>query len=257
MNTVIEVNSVSKKYELHTEGRPYKILQKDIIKYIKDPFYLFKRKKIKKEFWALKNVSFQLYKGEIMGVIGQNGSGKSTLLRILGQITTPTKGNVVIRGKVNSLLEVGPGFHLELTGRENIFLNGIILGISRKKIEERFNRIVKFSGIRKFIDTPVKYYSSGMYVRLAFSIAVNLEPDILLLDEILSVGDAEFQQKSLEKVKELVEKNNITVLMVSHNLVHIKEFCKRVILLENGKIKKIGFPDEIITYYLQNSEVVI
>lgn len=250
MNTVIEVNNVSKKYDLHTEGRPYKILQKDILKYIKDPLYLFKRKKIKKEFWALKNVSFQLYKGEIVGIIGQNGSGKSTLLRILGQITTPTKGNVVIRGKVNSLLEVGPGFHTELTGRENVFLNGVILGLTKKEIEEKFAEIVDFSGVGKFIDIPVKYYSTGMHIRLAFSIGAHLNSDILLIDEILSVGDAEFQKKSFEKIERITRKENRTVIFVSHDMRVVQQICDRVFLLEKGQIKEQGGAQDVTRVYL-------
>lgn len=254
MKTVIEVKNISKKYQIHPEGRPYKLLQKDILRKIKQPFELFRKDK-KEEFWALRNISFTVKKGEIIGIIGKNGSGKSTLLKILGQITPPSEGQAIIRGKVSSLLEAGPGFHQELTGRENVFLNGIILGIPKKIIERKYNEIVEFSGIEKFIDIPVKFYSSGMYVRLAFSISVHLLPEIFLLDEILSVGDAEFQQKSMEKVKELVQNKNSSVILVSHNLQSVRELCQRVILLDEGKVKKIGKPETVIENYLKNNHV--
>lgn len=252
MKNVIEVKNISKKYEIHPEGRSYKILQRDILQKLKNPLSFFRNDK-RQEFWALKNISFSVKKGEIVGIIGRNGSGKSTLLRILGGISPPSSGEVIIRGKVSSLLEAGPGFHQELTGRENIFLNGIILGMPKKIIEEKYEEIVEFSGVKNFINIPVKFYSSGMYVRLAFSISAHLLPEILLLDEILSVGDAEFQRKSLEKIKSLVQRDNVTVLLVSHNMEHVRDFCQKVIFLEKGEVKKIASADSVINSYLKNN----
>lgn len=255
MNKVIEVKNVSKKYDIHPEERTYKILQQDLLKKLRNPLNLFSQNNKQKEFWALKNVSFSVNKGEILGIIGQNGSGKSTLLRILGHITSPTKGEVIIRGKVNSLLEAGPGFHLELTGRENVFLNGIILGISRERIAKHFGDIVKFSGIEKFIDTPVKYYSAGMYVRLAFSIALYLETDILLVDEVLSVGDAEFQKRSYKAMEEVTRRENRTIILVSHDLKNVGNLCDRVLLLQNGKIKEFGGSVPVIDKYIAQKNI--
>ncbi len=205
----------------------------------------------KEDFWALKDVSFQVFKGEALGVIGANGSGKSTLLKILTQITPPTAGVVRLRGKVASLLEVGTGFHPELTGRENIFLNGAILGMSQKEIKKKFDAIVDFSGVEKFIDTPVKHYSSGMYVRLAFAVAAHLEPDILLVDEVLAVGDAAFQKKCLGKIDEVTKTQGRTVLFVSHNMSAIQNLCGRCILLEQGEVKAIGDSKKVIDAYLK------
>ena len=187
-------------------------------------------------FWALQDVSFDVKKGEILGIIGRNGAGKSTLLKILSRVTTPTKGTAKIKGRVASLLEVGTGFHPELTGRENIFLNGAILGMSRAEIKKKFDEIVAFSEIEKFLDTPVKRYSSGMYVRLAFAVAAHLEPEILVVDEVLAVGDAQFQKKCLGKM-ENVSKEGRTVLFVSHNMNAIEQLCTSCLMIENGKIK--------------------
>jgi lipopolysaccharide transport system ATP-binding protein len=205
----------------------------------------------KEEFWALKNVNFTINQGEIVGIIGHNGAGKSTLLKILSQITPPTEGEITLNGRVGSLLEVGTGFHPELTGRENIFLNGAILGMSRKEIAEKFDKIVEFSGVDKFLDTPVKYYSSGMYVRLAFSVAAHLEPDILIVDEVLAVGDTEFQKKCLGKMDEITQKDGRTVLFVSHNLTAIKQLCKRCILLEKGQVIMDGPTADVVGKYEQ------
>ena len=201
------------------------------------------------EFWALKDVSFDVQPGEIVGVIGRNGAGKSTLLKILSQITAPTEGEVRLRGRVSSLLEVGTGFHPELTGRENIFLNGAILGMRRAEIREKLDAIVDFSGVEKFLDTPVKRYSSGMYVRLAFAVAAHLEPEILIVDEVLAVGDAQFQQRCLGKMKDVADGGR-TVLLVSHNLVTIKNLCQRCIWLRDGQIVREGEPSEVVTAYL-------
>ena len=201
------------------------------------------------EFWALKDVSFEIKQGDRVGIIGRNGAGKSTLLKILSRITEPTTGRITINGRVASLLEVGTGFHPELTGRENIFLNGAILGMSRKEIQGKFDEIVDFAEVEKFLDTPVKRYSSGMYVRLAFAVAAHLEPEILVVDEVLAVGDAQFQKKCLGKMED-VSKQGRTVLFVSHNMPAIKALCENAILLDNGVCKNIGKAVEIIENYL-------
>jgi lipopolysaccharide transport system ATP-binding protein len=205
----------------------------------------------RQEIWALQDVSFDVGEGEVLGVIGRNGAGKSTLLKVLTRITTPTKGRATIRGRVGSLLEVGTGFHPELTGRENIFLNGSILGMKRREINQKLGEIVDFSGIEKFIDTPVKRYSSGMYVRLAFSVAAHLEPEILLVDEVLAVGDAEFQQRCLGRMEDLSGTGR-TVLLVSHNMQAINQLCDRALLLEDGRLALDGEPSEVITRYVHS-----
>ncbi|MBN9293819.1 MAG: ABC transporter ATP-binding protein [Flavobacteriia bacterium] len=220
---------------------------------------LFSKNSSKSEdFWALKNVSFEIEKGDVVGIIGRNGAGKSTLLKILSQITRPTEGKIEINGRIASLLEVGTGFHPELTGRENIFLNGTILGMSRKEVAAKFDEIVAFSGIEKFIDTPVKHYSSGMYVRLAFAVAAHLEPEILIIDEVLAVGDAEFQKKCLGKMKDVAGEGR-TVLFVSHNMQAVNLLCNRGIVLSAGEVIFNGDCIEAINKYnnlhqqLQNS----
>ena len=199
-------------------------------------------------FEALRDVSFEVEPGEVVGIIGRNGAGKSTLLKVLSRITAPTKGRVEIRGRIASLLEVGTGFHPELTGRENIRLNGAILGMSGAEIRSRFDEIVDFSGVEKFLDTPVKRYSSGMYVRLAFAVAAHLEPEILLVDEVLAVGDAEVQKKCLGKMQD-VAKGGRTVLFVSHNMAAVKALCSRAVLLKSGEVVASGQTDTVITYY--------
>lgn len=203
----------------------------------------------KEEFWALKDVSFEIKQGEVVGIIGRNGAGKSTLLKVLSRITEPTTGRVRIRGRVASLLEVGTGFHPELTGRENIFLNGAILGMSRAEIKRKFDEIVAFAEVQKFLDTPVKRYSSGMYVRLAFAVAAHLEPEILIIDEVLAVGDAQFQKKCLGKMHE-VGKEGRTVLFVSHNMVAVQSLCRRAIWLNSGNIIKDGLSAQVAADYL-------
>ena len=203
-------------------------------------------------FWALKDVSFDVKPGEAVGVIGRNGAGKSTLLKILSRITEPTKGRAVLRGRVVSLLEVGTGFHPELTGRENIFLNGVILGMKRAEIAAKFDEIVEFAEIGSFIDTPVKRYSSGMYVRLAFAVAAHLEPEILIVDEVLAVGDAMFQQKCLGKMGDVTSKQGHTVLFVSHNMSAIRGLCERALLIEDGRLAMQGAPGDVITHYLSS-----
>jgi lipopolysaccharide transport system ATP-binding protein len=201
--------------------------------------------------WALRDVSFQIREGEAIGIIGRNGSGKSTLLKILSRITEPTTGHVMISGRVGSLLEVGTGFHPELTGRENVFLNGALLGMTRKEIARKFDEIVEFSGVEKFLDTPVKRYSSGMKVRLAFAVAAHLEPEILLIDEVLAVGDVEFQNKCLGKMDDVAHQGR-TVVFVSHNLAAMTSFCQRMILLDGGAIQKVGSPQDVTVDYLGN-----
>jgi lipopolysaccharide transport system ATP-binding protein len=200
-------------------------------------------------FWALKNVSFEVGKGEVVGIIGANGAGKSTLLKILNRITEPTSGGADIYGRVGALLEVGTGFHPELTGRENIFLNGAILGMTRAEIKKKFDEIVAFAEIERFLDTPVKRYSSGMYVRLAFAVAAHLEPEILLIDEVLAVGDARFQKKSLEKMEEVAANDGRTVIFVSHSMPTVARLCPRTILLKDGQVAADGPSGDVITKY--------
>jgi lipopolysaccharide transport system ATP-binding protein len=202
------------------------------------------------EFWALKNVSFSVKRGEVLGIIGRNGAGKSTLLKILSHITEPTEGRVKLRGRIASLLEVGTGFHPELTGRENIFLNGAILGMRAAEIRKKFDEIVDFAEVEKFLDTPVKHFSSGMYVRLAFSVAAHLEPEILVVDEVLAVGDAEFQKKCLGKMGEVSRQEGRTVLFVSHNLAAIAELTDRALLLRSGSVVVDGSVAEVLSAYL-------
>src|SRR6202048_3319913 len=201
------------------------------------------------EFWALRNVSFEVKQGEVLGIIGRNGAGKSTLLKILSRITEPTHGRVHIRARVASLLEVGTGFHPELTGRENVFLNGAILGMSRVEIKRKFDEIVDFSGVEKFLDTPVKHFSSGMYVRLAFAVAAHLEPEILVVDEVLAVGDAAFQKKCLGKMRE-VSQGGRTVLFVSHNVQAVQTLCTRAVCLNRGLLVSDGTVREVLEAYL-------
>lgn len=212
--------------------------------------------KKKLETWALKHTSFSVKKGEVLGVIGSNGSGKSTLLRILAGITKPSQGRAILNGQLTALLGIGVGFHMDLSGRENIFLSGAILGIKKKDLEEELNNIIQFSGIRKFIDTPVKYYSTGMFVRLAFSIATSrcIKPDIFLIDEVLSVGDAAFKQKCYQRISKLVKENNTTIIIVSHELEIIEKLSTTCLWLENGSIKRLGPSKKVIGEYLAFSK---
>lgn len=247
--SVIEVNKISKKYILRS-GPHFDTLRdkiSSIFSFSKD----IENEK-KKIFWALKDVSFSVKQGEVLGVIGRNGAGKSTLLKILSRITPPTSGTAILEGRVGSLLEVGTGFHQELTGRENIFLNGAILGMKEKEIKKKFDQIISFSGVERFLDTPVKYYSSGMTTRLAFSVAAFLEPEILLVDEVLSVGDAEFQRKSLGKMEDITKNEGRTILFVSHNLSAIRELTKNAILFDQGRLIKYGNTEDVLDYYMKS-----
>jgi lipopolysaccharide transport system ATP-binding protein len=239
----IKVENVSKKYQL---GRNTSMTFRGSIS------NLFSNKKEVEDFWALRGVSFDLKQGDVLGIIGKNGAGKSTLLKILSKITSPTTGKIEFYGKVSSLLEVGTGFHPELTGKENIFLNGSILGMSNREIKENLDEIIAFSGVEKFIDTPVKKYSSGMYVRLAFSVAAHLRSDILLIDEVLAVGDNEFRKKCMAKMDD-IHNSGKTIIFVSHNMNAIRNICDRTLLLENGKIKSLGDTDVIINSYLNET----
>ena len=255
----IQVSGISKAYRIGLEELKHDTLGSALVSFFKKPLKNLKRLKGLSKFngfesldiyWANKDITFNVRKGEVLGIIGKNGAGKSTLLKILSKITDPTEGQILIKGKVASLLEVGTGFNPELTGRENVYLNGTILGMTKKEIDTKFNEIVEFSGIHKFIDTPVKRYSSGMKVRLAFAVAAFLEPDILIIDEVLAVGDAEFQKKCLGKMKDISGNNGRTVLFVSHDLAAVKNLCNRAILLSQGELILDSTPDVVIDKYL-------
>lgn len=245
----IEVKHLSKSYVIsHQKEAKKRSALKDLVNTLKKPLGGGGPGYTKETFWALNDVSFDIMPGEVFGVLGKNGSGKSTLLKILSRIVDPTEGKIKINGRVASLLEVGTGFHPELTGRENVFLNGSMLGLSRQEIIKRFDQIVEFSEVERFLDTPVKFYSSGMYVRLAFSVAAHLEPDILILDEVLSVGDSNFQKKSFNKIMETM-RSGCTVIMVSHNAEAVRSLCKKGVLLENGIVKSTGAIDKVLVEY--------
>lgn len=240
MKPIIKVENLSKSYIIGHESRErYTTLRDQMAKKAKSWFSFGGSEKIKhttEEFWALKDINFEINQGDRVGIIGRNGAGKSTLLKILSRITEPTTGKITISGRVASLLEVGTGFHPELTGRENIFLNGAILGMSRAEIRKKFDEIVDFAEVEKFLDTPVKRYSSGMYVRLAFAVAAHLEPEILIVDEVLAVGDAQFQKKCLGKMEDVSKNDGRTVLFVSHNMGVIAQLCQNGILLNKGEL---------------------
>jgi lipopolysaccharide transport system ATP-binding protein len=265
-DAVIAVENLSKRYLLgHKSGEQgvyhYTALR-DIIgrearNFLRKAVDVFRGRQVVQgdeveEFWALKNVSFEVKRGEIIGIIGRNGAGKSTLLKILSRITEPTEGRVLVRGRIASLLEVGTGFHPELTGRENIFLNGAILGMTRREIRKKFDEIVAFAEVDRFLDTPVKRYSSGMYVRLAFAVAAHLEPEILVVDEVLAVGDHEFQKKCLGKMHDVASREGRTVLFVSHNLAAISELATRAVLLNKGAVEVDGDVPRAISTYLSH-----
>lgn len=254
-DSIIKVQNLGKKYIISHEQRGGYTALRDVISN-KAKGLLKKTNGLppKEEFWALKDISFEIKKGEAVGIIGRNGAGKSTLLKLLSRITEPTTGRIEINGRVASLLEVGTGFHPELTGRENIFLNGAILGMSRAEIRKKFDEIVDFSGIEKFLDTPVKRYSSGMYVKLAFSVAAHLEPEIMVVDEVLAVGDAEFQKKCLGKMDEVSKEEGRTVLFVSHQMGMIAQLCNHSMLLNSGKVMMIDETAHVINAYLRGSD---
>ncbi|MBI3650479.1 MAG: ABC transporter ATP-binding protein [Acidobacteria bacterium] len=253
MQSIITVENVSKQYRLGTRDASYGTLRDSIVRSIRAPFSKSQSKKGNgvETIWALKDVGFEVKPGEVVGIIGRNGAGKSTLLKILARIVEPTTGNIKLYGRVGSLLEVGTGFHPELSGRENIYLNGAILGMKRAEIERKFDEIVAFAEIEKFIDTPVKHYSSGMYMRLAFAVAAHLEPEILIVDEVLAVGDAGFQKKCLEKMRDVGEHGR-TVLFVSHNMSAITRLCKRAILLGDGQVLADGTAHKVASSYLNS-----
>lgn len=248
---IIKVEGLGKKYVIsHEQRESYTALRDVIGREVRNLTRANKVRTVNEDFWALKDISFEINPGDAVGIIGRNGAGKSTLLKLLSRITEPSTGRIEINGRIASLLEVGTGFHPELTGRENIFLNGAILGMSRSEIKRKFDEIVDFSGVQKFLDTPVKRYSSGMYVRLAFSVAAHLEPEILVVDEVLAVGDAEFQKKCLGKMNEVSHQEGRTVLFVSHNMRAIQDLCQKSIYLQNGRILDIGPTDQVIEHYL-------
>lgn len=250
---IIEINNLSKRYYIKHADLPYFTLRDSLANSAKKAWDFIQTRKFDNsndEFWALKDVSFSLNQGDILGIIGRNGAGKSTILKILSRITPPTKGTIRLRGRIASLLEVGTGFNPELTGRENIYLNGSILGMTRREIRRKIEEIIDFSGVERFVDTPVKRYSSGMYVRLAFAVAAHLEPEILVVDEVLAVGDAEFQKKCLQKMQDVTSREGRTVLFVSHNMGAIRRLCHKCILLDGGKIKKLGDVREVVDTYL-------
>ena len=248
---IIEVKNLSKQYKIGVDTT-YKTLSGSITDTIRNPIKTLKNYNKQNEvFWALKDINFEVNRGEVVGIIGRNGAGKSTLLKVLSRITHPTEGEIKLRGKVGSLLEVGTGFHPELSGRENIYFNGAILGMKKQEINEKFEEIVKFAEIEKFLDTPVKRYSSGMYVRLAFAVAAHMDPEILIVDEVLAVGDVAFQKKCLGKMGE-VAKGGRTVLFVSHNMAAITNLCSRAIHIENGKIIDEGAANNVVNNYLKN-----
>ena len=237
MRPVISIAGLGKSYRIrHWSKEPYRTLREEIMRF---PRRLIGRNQGEstEEFWALKDVSLEVQDGERVGIIGRNGAGKSTLLKLLSQITEPSAGRIVLRGRVASILEVGTGFHPELTGKENIFLNGAILGMNRAEVRRKFDEIVAFAGVERFLDTPVKRYSSGMYVRLAFAVAAHLESEVLVIDEVLAVGDAEFQKKCLGKIEDVSQREGRTILFVSHNMNAIQTLCNRVVLIEQGRVK--------------------
>ncbi|HEY3038755.1 MAG TPA: ABC transporter ATP-binding protein [Pyrinomonadaceae bacterium] len=252
MKPAIKIEHLSKRYRIGGLHPGYMTFREMIGGVMTAPFRKLKGGNGHQTLWALSDINLQIGQGELVGIIGHNGAGKSTLLKILSRVTKPTTGEVELFGRIGSLLEVGTGFHPDLTGRENIFLSGAILGMRRVEIERKFDEIVAFSEVEKFIETSVKWYSSGMYVRLAFSVAAHLEPEILMMDEVLAVGDAAFQQKCLDKLHDIRQQGR-TILFVSHDMAAITRLCKRVVLLEKGKIACDGAPREVVDHYLSSS----
>lgn len=265
-NTVIEFNNVGKQYILGTIGTG--TLSQDLnrwwarVRGKEDPFLKIgdtndRTQKGDSHFvWALRDISFKVEQGDVVGIIGKNGAGKSTLLKILSRVTSPTTGDIKIKGRIASLLEVGTGFHPEMTGRENIFMNGSIMGMTKTEIKSKFDEIVDFAGVAKYVDTPVKRYSSGMMVRLGFAIAAHLEPEILVVDEVLAVGDAEFQKKAIGKMQDVSKGEGRTVLFVSHNMAAVRSLCTRGVMLNNGMVDYIGTIPDTLDHYLKNAESI-
>lgn len=259
-DTIIKVENLSKRYRIGLQEKKADTFAQQIWNNIKAPVENFKRIKSLGKFeeegesvhWALKDVSFEVKQGEVLGIIGKNGAGKSTLLKILSKITEPTSGRIEMNGRVAALLEVGTGFHPELTGRENIYMNGTILGMTKREIDRKLDEIIDFSGVEKYVDTPVKFYSSGMRVRLGFSVAAHLEPEILIIDEVLAVGDYEFQQKCLGKMEDVSKNEGRTVLFVSHNLAMVRNLCNKGVLLQNGEIISDGLVSGTLDKYLND-----
>ena len=265
-NTVIEFNNVGKQYILGTIGTG--TLSQDLnrwwanIRGKEDPYLKIgetndrTQKGDSRFVWALRDINFMVEQGDVVGIVGKNGAGKSTLLKILSRVTSPTTGNIKIKGRIASLLEVGTGFHPEMTGRENIFMNGSIMGMTKAEIRSKFDEIVDFAGVAKYVDTPVKRYSSGMMVRLGFAIAAHLEPEILVVDEVLAVGDAEFQKKAIGKMQDVSKGQGRTVLFVSHNMAAVRSLCTRGIMLKNGLVDFIGNIPDTLDHYLKNSDSI-
>jgi lipopolysaccharide transport system ATP-binding protein len=258
MRPIIKVEHLSKQYHIGaraTQGRAvrYVTLRESLVEALRAPFRRLwgDERPSAETIWALNDVSFTVMPGEVIGIIGRSGSGKSTLLKVLSRVTEPTSGRVELYGRVTSLLEVGTGFHPDLTGRENIYLNGAILGMRRREIEQKFDEIVAFAEVERFLDTPVKHYSSGMYLRLAFAVGAHLNPDILIVDEVLAVGDASFQLKCLGKLDE-VTRDGRTVVLVSHDMSTIAQTCHSAVLLQEGRVDRIGLAKEVVDYYLYN-----
>ena len=253
---VITIDKLCKAYRIGQKARPASTFREALARAAAAPLRRFRGGAAERSggasqpFWALKDVSMEVARGEVVGIIGRNGAGKSTLLKVLSRITEPTSGRIRMRGRVASLLEVGTGFHPELTGRENVYLNGAILGMKKSEIARRFDAIVAFAGIDKFLDTPVKWYSSGMYVRLAFAVAAHLEPEVLIVDEVLAVGDADFQKKCLGRMREVSAGDGRTVLFVSHNMAAVASLCSRAVLLEGGRVAGTGPSADVIQSYL-------
>lgn len=253
MKPIIKVEGLGKQYRVGSRLQQFATLRDSISAAVRKPLAALRPNGHSETFWALRDVDFEVAPGEVIGVIGRNGAGKSTLLKILSRITEPTTGRVELYGRVASLLEVGTGFHPELTGRENVFLNGAVLGMRKAEIDDKFDEIVAFAEIEKFIDTPVKHYSSGMYVRLAFAVAAHLEPEILIIDEVLAVGDAQFQKRCLGKMNE-VARSGRTVLFVSHNLRAVAQLCGHCIWIDGGHVMSRGLTNEVVVDYLASSQ---
>ncbi len=253
MKPILEIRNISKQYVIGGKKKRYLSLRESLPERVKNII----GKPKSEQFWALNDINFDVYPGDTIGIIGKNGAGKSTLLKIISRITPPTKGYIKARGRIASLLEVGTGFHPELTGQENIFLNGSILGLKRKEIQTKFDEIVEFSGVEQFLETPLKHYSSGMQLRLAFSVAAHLEPEILVVDEVLAVGDAEFQKKCLGKMEEVSRSEGRTVLFVSHNLGAVLNLCQKGVYLKNGQVHSLGKTQEIIDIYLKSLKTAV